>query len=73
MTYDIASNKASQKAILMVLQGKARIIKEAGTIYLSSAGKTVTVHPNFRYIFDAYLEKHGNGDGLFKGTSQTEG
>lgn len=73
MTYDITSYKGCQKAMFLVLQGKMRVIKEAGTIYLSSAGKTLTVHPNFRYIFDAYLEKHGNGDGFFKETSQTAG
>lgn len=73
MRYDISSNKDSQKAMLLVLQGKMRIVKEAGMIYLSSAGQTVTVHPNFRYVFAAYLERHGNGDGLFEGTSQTAG
>lgn len=71
--YAIGNLKDASKAYELVTQKKLRVIKEGGEIFLHplSGGKTLSVAPNFRYMFKRYLEREGNGDGFFPETSQT--
>jgi hypothetical protein len=73
------NRQACGKALALVDQGKARIVKEfekgkPGFFVISISGAPLgRPDKKFAHLFEKKLAESGNGDGLFPGSHQTAG